>query len=182
MKLQDSGTALGVASPFEALLVTGAGWLLTACCLWLGGILLAGLLETVTSGRLRATTWLGCPPRLRHALLTGLGLALASVGTAQASFVGLTDGAPLPVPVRPHGTADEHAPLVVRPGDSLWRLAAADLAPGAQPRHVAARVSSLHRLNREVIGPDPDLIRPGQRLDRPPLPRRHPHTPHEERP
>lgn len=59
--------------------------------------------------------------------------------------------------------------VVVEPGDTLWALAAASLPPGASDADVAARVALLHRTNRATLGPDPDLILPGQELR---LPRR----------
>jgi len=57
--------------------------------------------------------------------------------------------------------------VVVRPGDSLWAIAAAHLTtPGATPS-TAAVARSWPRwwsANRAVIGADPDLIQPGTRL------------------
>jgi nucleoid-associated protein YgaU len=53
---------------------------------------------------------------------------------------------------------------VVRPGDSLWALAAAELGPHATDPAVAARWPQWYAANRGVIGPDPDLILPGQVL------------------
>lgn len=52
---------------------------------------------------------------------------------------------------------------VVRPGDSLWTIAAAALGTD-DPVPVARYWARIHRANREVIGPNPDLIYPGQRL------------------
>jgi len=57
--------------------------------------------------------------------------------------------------------------VVVRRGDTLWDIAARHLGPDADAAEVAAEWPRWHRANREVIGPEPDLIRPGQRL-RPP--------------
>jgi hypothetical protein len=61
--------------------------------------------------------------------------------------------------------------VVVRPGDSLWHLAEQALPVGADAAEVDAAWRRLHARNREVVGPDPDLILPGQRLV---LPRRDP--------
>jgi nucleoid-associated protein YgaU len=52
----------------------------------------------------------------------------------------------------------------VRPGDTLWRLAAGLLPEDADTGAVASLCARLYELNRAVIGDDPDLIRPGQRL------------------
>jgi nucleoid-associated protein YgaU len=59
--------------------------------------------------------------------------------------------------------------VVVRPGDSLWSLAAA-ADPGATTAQVARRWPRWYAANRAVIGPDPDLLIPGTVLITP----RHP--------
>ena len=58
---------------------------------------------------------------------------------------------------------------VVRPGDSLWAIAARDLPDHASPATVAAHWQEIYQANRAVIGADPDLIVPGQRLVLPPV-------------
>lgn len=55
----------------------------------------------------------------------------------------------------------------VHSGDTLWSIAASRLPAGAGDARIQR---SWHRwwvANRRVIGPDPDLIRPGQRLAAP---------------
>ncbi len=56
----------------------------------------------------------------------------------------------------------------VRGGDSLWCIAATTLArrTGEPPTSgdVARFWPKIHQVNRDVIGDDPDLILPGQRL------------------
>ncbi len=52
----------------------------------------------------------------------------------------------------------------VRPGDSLWSIAAAHLPEGAGDGEVASAWPRWWSANRGVIGSDPGLIRPGQRL------------------
>jgi Tfp pilus assembly protein FimV len=59
------------------------------------------------------------------------------------------------------------AGTVVRAGDSLWLIAAEHLGPDATDADVARYVAALHAANRQVIGPDPDLVLPGQQLDFP---------------
>ncbi|MFZ2013701.1 MAG: LysM domain-containing protein, partial [Nocardioides sp.] len=68
---------------------------------------------------------------------------------------------PRPTPPRPPERA--HA-VVVRPGDSLWSIAAHDLGPGAGDAEIADRWHALYAANRGRIGPDPDLVEPGLRL------------------
>lgn len=170
---------------FDQLLTAGAAWLLLACAAWAVLICLATVVETLTAGRLRATAWV-CPAPARRALLTALGVVLAS-GTAgpgwaaraptdvpvhadgsasvsAAELAGAVRAArPLPVPDRQAGPT-RRARVDVRAGDTLWRLAEQRLAPTAAAGEVARLVERMHRLNREVVGPDPDLIRPGQHL------------------
>lgn len=62
--------------------------------------------------------------------------------------------------------------VVVRPGDTLWDLAEQALAQDDRPptaRQVAQSWPRWWAANREVIGPDPDLLHPGTRLS-PPAP------------
>lgn len=54
---------------------------------------------------------------------------------------------------------------VVVAGDDLWSIAAAHLPTGADDAAVLDATLALHRANADVVGPDPDLIHPGQRLD-----------------
>ncbi|GAB3088871.1 hypothetical protein [Nocardioides zeae] len=54
---------------------------------------------------------------------------------------------------------------VVVAGDDLWSIAAAHLPAAADDAAVLEATLALHRANAAVIGPDPDLILPGQRLD-----------------
>jgi nucleoid-associated protein YgaU len=77
---------------------------------------------------------------------------------------------PQAVPDRVHGSGMQtHAArqVVVRPGDSLWSIAADHLAPTASDAEVATAWHALYTLNRDAIGPDPDRIEPGLRLDLP---------------
>ncbi len=63
--------------------------------------------------------------------------------------------------------ADNAPGVTVQVGDSLWRIAARELAGSASDTEVAARVDQWYARNRAAIGPDPDLIFPGTQLDRP---------------
>jgi LysM repeat protein len=59
--------------------------------------------------------------------------------------------------------AEQHV-VVVDPGDSLWSISSEELRPNATPQQIAAGAERIYALNREQIGPDPNLIFPGQRL------------------
>ena len=61
----------------------------------------------------------------------------------------------------------DRRPVVVRPGDSLWLIAARRLGPTATDGEVAGAWPRWYAANRQLIGDDPELIRPGQRLDPP---------------
>lgn len=55
----------------------------------------------------------------------------------------------------------------VLPGDSLWSIAA-DRLRTDDIRRIARYWPRIHRANRDEIGPNPDLLRPGQVLELPP--------------
>lgn len=55
-------------------------------------------------------------------------------------------------------------PVTVRPGDTLWDIARHHLPPGATTADVAASWPDWYGANIAVVGSDPDLIHPGQRL------------------
>lgn len=74
---------------------------------------------------------------------------------------------PRDVPPHPAGR------VRVRPGDSLWAIAEAELGAGATPAQIAAYWPEIHLANQAVIGDDPHLIQPDQRLELPPE-RNHP--------
>ena len=57
--------------------------------------------------------------------------------------------------------------IVVRPGDSLWTIAARELGPHATRTAIGRRWPRWYAANAKRIGPDPSLIRPGQHLVRP---------------
>jgi nucleoid-associated protein YgaU len=57
---------------------------------------------------------------------------------------------------------------LVRSGDSLWSIAER-LLPGASVTEVDAAWRRIHRANRRLIGPDPDLIIAGTALRLPPM-------------
>ena len=173
-------------------LITLLAWALAAAC-WAWGAL--GLLLTAASaapglgGRLAGvllTVVLPAGLRRVAALAVGVslvaapGVALASAApaatvasaspvSAEWSDIGPAAAPPAvpdwPAPV----AADEH--VVVR-GDCLWDVAAAWLATRgpATDSEVQAAVQAWWQTNAAVVGPDPDLLLPGQVLRAPPAP------------
>jgi LysM repeat protein len=75
-------------------------------------------------------------------------------GTARSGAAGVAGSA----------GASQLVSVVVRRGDTLWDIAADHLGPGANNTQVAAEWPRWHAANRSTIGPDPNLILPGQRL------------------
>jgi nucleoid-associated protein YgaU len=148
------------------------------------GLCLAALVAATTWAWLATLSavgeaWRGCPARrrttLRRVVFACCGVALAAPAAgasadeqqplppAPASVAGL------PFPDRAVGPAHPPASgrtrtVVVEPGDCLWHLAAAGLPADATPAEITARWREIYRLNRTLIGADPDLIEPGQRL------------------
>lgn len=177
-------------------LITLLAWALAAAC-WAWGAL--GLLLTAASavpglgGRLAgALLTVVLPAGLRRAaalavgvsLVAAPGVALASPGpattvsttlsTASPAAAAWSDVGPAAVPPAVPDwpstvAADEH--VVVR-GDCLWDIAAAWLAPHgpATDSQVREAVQAWWQTNAAVVGPDPDLLRPGQVLRAPPAP------------
>lgn len=76
--------------------------------------------------------------------------------------------AAVPTASSPSHRGARHArSVVVRDGESLWSIAADRLPADAGNAEVAAAWQAIYALNRDVIGPDPDRIEPGQRLTLP---------------
>ena len=102
----------------------------------------------------------------RRLVLLACGAALAAGAGAPAaaadgdhdvlSGLRLPDRAVSPAPHAPAGAVH-----VVAPGDSLWSIAAAASPAGSD---VDAAWRAIWAANRDVVGDDPHLIVPGQRL------------------
>ncbi|WP_432544427.1 LysM peptidoglycan-binding domain-containing protein [Kineococcus sp. SYSU DK002] len=84
-------------------------------------------------------------------------------GWAPTPGLAAAPAAPAPVAGAPRPTA-AGAELVVHRGDSLWSLARLRCGPGADRAEVLAEQQRLYAANAEVIGEDPDVLRPGQVL------------------
>jgi nucleoid-associated protein YgaU len=57
--------------------------------------------------------------------------------------------------------------VVVQPGDTLWSIAARRLGPTASGAAITAAWHAWYAANRNVIGSNPSVIQPGQRLTPP---------------
>ena len=100
--------------------------------------------------------WPARPRRLPTADWPSPSPAALPRGTSPPVAPGLVTAAPV------HESADDA--VVVRRGDTLWGIAARHLGAGATTAEVARAWPEWHRANRAVIGADPDLLLPGQRL------------------
>ena len=157
---------------FEALLVRSAMVLLALGLVWAAVVLVAVLVEAVTRGRVRLALALGCPRWCHRWLLGVLGTVLVAMSTGQPATAQTPSGGALeglPLPDRPagsrhHSAVGVSAEMTVRPGQSLWAISRSRLPPDADPARTAALARSLYRTNRALVGDDPDLIHPGQRL------------------
>ena len=189
----DLQRAVDVAGP-EALLLTAVAavaWLVWA---WgaLGLVLTAlsalpGLAGAVARVVLRGV--LPASARRAAALALGVGLVTApaltactaavpptvAVETAATAVSAVPDWPAAPATSEwapPDWPAPERGDHVVLRGECLWSIAEADLRArsGLEPGdgEVAAAVARWWAANTDVIGPDPDLLLPGQVLRPPP--------------
>lgn len=116
------------------------------------------------------------PRLLRRALFAGAAGALALTPVHADRVVAPSrpahDPAGLRLPDRPTASVPrvdaDPAAVVVRPGDTLWAIAARHLPAGATNAEIARACSRWHAANLDVIGPEPNLIFPTQRIH-PPL-------------
>ena len=173
--------AVSATSGPEHVVLPAAGLLAWGVWAWgaLGLVLTAAAAAPGAAGALaRVLSRLVLPASLRTAsgLALGVGLVVAApAASAAPGTVPATASVPdWPAEDAPSGPAlpdwpdapdgGEH---VVEPGDCLWRIAELQLEEaGASPTaaDVASAVDHWWSTNADVIGPDPDLIHPGQVL------------------
>jgi LysM repeat protein len=175
--------------PVDLLLRRVSACVLLACAAWAWLALTATVAEAWRGGASFAHRPWRLPSGVRRLVLAACGVALASglVSPAHADSrehghhrhgLGALQGLPLPEravapPRRGPGThLRPHRVVSVQPGDTLWAIAERDLPADALAGEVASRWHAIYAANRLVIGPDPDVIRPGQRLRLPALPRK----------
>lgn len=106
----------------------------------------------------------GCgtnPPTSRYAAADWPAVAAPTVDWPTASLP------PTAAQPTPPAAVDSAAGVTVVPGDTLWRIAADHLPPGADDLAVSSAATAWFSANQTFIGPDPDLIYPGLLLTPP---------------
>ncbi|UPK76171.1 hypothetical protein MU582_05900 [Nocardioidaceae bacterium SCSIO 66511] len=167
---------------FENLLVDVAEVVAFGAAAWLCvATALAVVAEVRGAGSLAARLSQRITPRCVAAVI-GLvvggaaGLAPITASAADDATTTRPDISGLQLPDRPSVAArslparkpvDGRSVVIVRSGDSLWRVAAERLPPGADDAAVARACKRWYAANRAAIGPDPDLLLPGTRLEPP---------------
>lgn len=156
---------------FAAAALVGAGWLWTVTTVVTLGAAVGRPARPVTgrgtTAGVRRLVLAACGVALAGGLSTP---ALATPGQLHQDHAGASTASAvrgLPLPDRPSGGipgGHPHRGVVVRPGDTLWDLATRQLPRTADHAAVAAYCRLIHELNRDLIGDDPDLIHPAQRL------------------
>lgn len=117
------------------------------------------------------TAALGAPTPAHHRRMVPGQAAVAAVVAAALGSMAPANAAPERIPA-PDRSPQPTATVLVRPGDTLWGIAEAQLHDGeGSPTAVLRSVARLHRNNASAIGPDPDHIQPGIRLRLPTPPR-----------
>ena len=174
----------------DAAVATLASGLLWLIALWVACGLTA-IAVSVLPGRLgrlgRAVTDRVTPAALRRLMITAAGtsimlsptaaVAAPATGGPQAPPGAVSALPPLgwpldprPGPVTGHGSAPPGAQprsgdrVTVRPGDSLWSLAAQRLGARPSAARIQAEWPRWYAANRRVIGADPNLLQPGTSL------------------
>jgi hypothetical protein len=167
-------TGAGAEQSFEDLLTRVCTLVLLGCAAWawLVTSVVAWEAARASGGRRLAARRRGVPPAYRRFLLGACGVALSTGLTAPAlATPGPIHLVPRPAAAAPHETVPPRLgvarDIVVRPGDSLWHLAAERLPRHASNATIAQTWHRLYRANAAVIGADPDRIEPGQRLAEP---------------
>ena len=117
-------------------------------------------------------------PRVaKHAQATSPGIAgrsgcderaacMARHPAGKGRIASSTDPSPVQSPVTRADRGRERCSHVVRPGDTLWGLAA-EVLDTDDPRRIARYWPRIHKANRDVIGSNPDRLFPGQVLELP---------------
>lgn len=169
---------------FADLVATTCAVALVACWAWLALGTVAVAVQALSPAPTPSRRWLcWVPDAIRVLVPVLVGAAVTAAPASASSEAGpATSGRPaiaaveaaltgLPLPDRVPTRGSVHRSVLVRPGDSLWRITERLLPASAPAAAVDSGWRRLARANADRV-PDPDLILPGTRLRVPPL------TPH----
>lgn len=167
---------------FGDLLVAGCAAATLVASGWLWAITTDVVVRVLLARRSDSAAVVRRGGAVRALLLTACGVAALSVPATAAADDGpwvaphSLDGLPLPDRATTGNPVPERVDAIpatrvrVRPGDTLWSIAAQRLGARASILDVADYWHRIYARNAAVIGPDPDLIVPGQLLELPPTP------------
>lgn len=189
-----AATAPGAdAGSLLAGLAALAGWVVAIRLLVTGVAVVAAALPGAVGGAGRRVAAAWSPPLVRGLVRAALGAAMVG-GPLLASTSAFADQPAFPVldrvivasaPATPSATKVVAVPapvhragsspveqrrtaasgvVVVRPGDTLWAIAAEHLPPGHTDAQVARAWPRWYAANRQAIGADPGQIHPGTHL------------------
>jgi nucleoid-associated protein YgaU len=181
--LLSPAAAADPTAPLVALAALVA-WALIAWLSLVGVLTLAGRLPGVAGRAAAGAARRIAPAAVRRVVAMALGVTLTT-GVAGnvtayaappeprpvAASLDWPTAAPTPeldwsaAPLLARRVSDET--VVVRPGDSLWAIAAAHLPEDAAGVAVANAWPAWWAANRDAVGPDPGLIHPGLHLTPP---------------
>jgi nucleoid-associated protein YgaU len=163
-------------TPLDAALTDLAALTLLACAAWMWVVTTAVVIEALRGTDRPEAAPRGVPTGVRRLVLAACGVALAGglVSPSQAAAPSTVSPphhpprpllAGLPLPDRAVATSSSRPRTVlVRSGDTLWSIAADDLPEDSAAERITERWRAIYATNSALIGPDPDVIVPGQRL------------------
>jgi nucleoid-associated protein YgaU len=172
----DASAATLRSTPLDVAVTEVAALALVGCGLWMWAVTSVVVAEVLREGAGHGRGSGRVPTAARRVVLLACGAALAG-GVVHPSYAAGPDshhaagprhrsplsGLPLPDRAVTSRRPVQHA-LRVRAGDTLWSLAARDLPSGSTAARITRRWHAIYAVNRSVIGPDPDVIEPGERL------------------
>lgn len=176
----DVAGAATASGGFTGLVASACALALVGCWAWLalGTVVVAvHALASASSPSGWSLRWVPRAIRVLVPVLVGAAVAAAPASASTETWPHpagrVTSGgagavAGLPLPDRVVTRAAAHRTVLVRPGDSLWRITERLLPPSAPVAAVDRGWRRIARANARHV-PDPDLIRPGTRLRVPPL-------------
>jgi hypothetical protein len=173
------GVGAATTSGFAGLVGSACALALVGCWAWwaLGAVVVAVQVLASVPAPEWSLVWVPRTLRLLVPVLLGAAVAAAPASATSETGPDPTGGAPsggagavagLPLPDRVVTPVPARRTVLVRRGDSLWRITERQLPASASLAEVDRGWRRIARANARHV-PDPDLIRPGTRLDVPPL-------------